>query len=387
MKTTHSREQNAQDRGAQVSVSSDNLVGVNNVNPLSRASPEYFGASLIKLGLDVHAESIRVVRQFDHATPQPAQKFTHAQFLEWAAKQVKLADRVVSCYEAGCFGYVLHRKLVALGIENVVVRPQNWDELGKAVKTDKTDALALCQRLDRYVQGNRKALAVVRVPTPEEEAARWPSRQREQMLRERKRLEAQGRSLLLTQGIRVRGHWWQERNWRALVGLLCPALASTLEITREVLALVHQKVEALTQEMERAAAQSRAKGVGALTAEVLRREMCDWKRFNNRRQVASYTGLCPSVYASGKRMVQGSISKHGNPRVRAALIELAWRLVNWQPSYPPVAKRRDLLLNKKTASGQKKKAIVAIGRHLAIDLWRLATGRCRAEELKLVVAI
>jgi transposase len=365
MKTNHRRSPNSQNRGEPVSVTQVNVV---------------------KLGLDVHADSIRVVRQFDHATPQPAQKFTPAQFLEWAKKQVRLAQQVSSCYEAGPFGYGLHRQLMALGIENLVVRPQNWDELGKQVKTDKTDALALCQRLDRYVQGNHKALAVVRVPTPAQEAARWPSRQREQLLRERKRLEAQGRSLLLTQGLRVKGHWWQQKHWQPLAARLPVALVTTLAITREIVQLVHEKVETLTAALEAAAAPGRAKGVGALTTEVIGREIGDWQRFTNRRQVASYTGLCPSVYASGRRLVNGSITKHGNPRLRAALIELAWRLVNWQPHYPPVARWRVLLLDKKTPAGRKKKAIVAIGRHLAIDLWRLATGRCRAEQLQLVIA-
>ena len=365
MKTNHRRSTNSQDRGEPVSVTQINVV---------------------KLGLDVHADSIRVVRQLDHATPQPAQKFSPAQFLEWAQKQVRLAPQVYSCYEAGPFGYGLHRQLADLGIANLVVRPQNWDELGKQVKTDKTDALALCQRLDRYVQGNRKALAVVRVPTPAEEAARWPSRQREQLLRERKRLEAQGRSLLLTQGLRVKGHWWQQKNWQPLAAQLPVGLATTLAITREIVQLVHEKVETLAAELEAAAAPGWAKGVGALTTEVIGREIGDWQRFTNRRQVASYTGLCPSVYASGRRLVNGSITKHGNPRLRAALIELAWRLVNWQPHYPPVARWRVLLLDKKTPTGRKKKAIVAIGRHLAIDLWRLATGRCRAEQLQLVVA-
>ncbi len=122
-------------------------------------------ANPIKLGIDVHADSYRVVRQIDGATPQPAQKFTPERFLEWAFKQLTLAEKVYSCYEAGPFGYGLHRKLKDLGIENVVVRPQNWDELGKGVKTDKTDALALVQRLDRYVSGNTKAFAVVSAPT------------------------------------------------------------------------------------------------------------------------------------------------------------------------------------------------------------------------------
>ena len=34
----------------------------------------------------------------------------------------------------------------------------------------------------------------------------------------------------------------------------------------------------------------------------------------------------------------GSVSKHGNPRLRAALVELVWRMVRFQPNYGPVKK-------------------------------------------------
>ena len=68
----------------------------------------------IKLGIDVHADSYRIVRQIDSATPQPAQKFTPAEFLKFARKQLGLAEEVHSCYEAGPFGYGLHRELVEL---------------------------------------------------------------------------------------------------------------------------------------------------------------------------------------------------------------------------------------------------------------------------------
>ena len=118
-------------------------------------------AKRIKLGIDVHADSYRVVRQIDDSTPQPAQKFTPDGFLSWAKKQLDQAEEVHSCYEAGPLGYSLHRALEAMGIRNIVIRPQNWDEFKRGVKTDQTDALALVQRLDRYVQGNRHALAVV----------------------------------------------------------------------------------------------------------------------------------------------------------------------------------------------------------------------------------
>jgi len=337
-------------------------------------------AKQIKLGIDVHAESYRVVRQVDHATPQPAQKFTPRAFLVWVQKQREQAEALYTCYEAGPFGYGLHRALSALGIHNVVVRPQNWDELGRGVKTDKTDALALVQRLDRYVQGNRKALAVIRVPTEGEEAARAQSRQREQLRQHRQRLEAQGRSLLLYHGQRVRGRWWSARAWPGVQTLLRPVLAELLGTLRDLIVVVDHQLAQATQRLEQSAPPAPC-GFGALTTEVVRREVGDWHRFQNRRQVASLTGLCPGVHASGGRSRSGPITRHGNPRLRRALVELAWRVIRYQPAYGPVRHWRPKLLG--GSAGARKKAVVAIARHLAIDQWRLATGRATGHTLGL----
>jgi transposase len=62
-----------------------------------------------------------------------------------------------------------------------VVCPQKLDEQNKRVKTDGLDAKALCLKLDRFLQGNRDALAIVRVPSEEEEQVRAIHRQREQL--------------------------------------------------------------------------------------------------------------------------------------------------------------------------------------------------------------
>src|SRR5208337_2607522 len=134
----------------------------------------------IKLGLDVHADSIVVVRIVGHSAPQPAQKFTPAKFREWVQGQLRLAEAVHSCYEAGPFGYGLHRDLAKLGIHNLVVQPVCLDERHTGVNHDQSDAKELALRLDRYVAGNTHAIALVRVPTPEEEQKRAASRQREQ---------------------------------------------------------------------------------------------------------------------------------------------------------------------------------------------------------------
>src|SRR5215471_255628 len=141
----------------------------------------------IKLGVDVHLDRYVVVRIVDGGTSQPPQRFGPDEFLLWVAKQLTLAQKVFSCYEAGPFGYSLHRQLEKLGATNFVVRPRDWDEYGKKVKTDKRDAQQLALALDRYVGGNRDAFCVVRVPSPEEEQRRSISRQRESLQQHKQR--------------------------------------------------------------------------------------------------------------------------------------------------------------------------------------------------------
>jgi len=119
-------------------------------------------------------------------------------------------------YEACGFGFGLQRQLTALGIHCYVVCPQKLDERNKRVKTDGVDAKALCLKLDRFVEGNREARALVRVPTQAEEQKRAIHRQREQLVKARKRLEAQGRSLIVNHGIEPLNKWWERRTFAAL---------------------------------------------------------------------------------------------------------------------------------------------------------------------------
>ena len=335
----------------------------------------------IKLGLDVHADSIVVVRILDQSAPQPAQRFTPAKFREWIQTQVSLAEAVHTCYEAGPFGYGLHRYLVQMGVSNLVVQPVCLDERHKGVNHDKSDAKELALRLDRYVAGNTHALATVRVPTPEEEQKRIESRQREQLRREGQRVAAQGRSLLLTQGYREKRGWWKQARWAQLRLQLPAWLATRLECCRRLLAALNAELATATAALEAAAPARRPRGLGGLTCEQVEREVGDWNRFANRRQVGSYTGLCGGVSASGQSTHLLSITKHGNVRLRTALVELAWRLVVWQRDCVLVKKWWPVLGNPKASRAARKKAIVAVARQMAVDLWRWRTGRVKPEAL------
>jgi len=159
------------------------------------------GRCAIKLGIDVHQDFYVVVEQVGGTNPKPPQRFHKQAFLEWAARLKQSGAEVHAVYEACGFGFMLQRQLSALGIACYVVCPQKLDEQNRRVKTDGLDAKALCLKLDRFVQGNRDALAIVRVPSEQEERSRAIHRQREQLVGARKRLEAQGRSLMVNHGI------------------------------------------------------------------------------------------------------------------------------------------------------------------------------------------
>ena len=58
----------------------------------------------------------------------------------------------------------------------------------------------------------------------------------------------------------------------------------------------------------------------------------DWRHFANRRELAGSLGLVPTPYASGSSEIEQGISKVGNRRVRALLVELAWSWVRLQPA-------------------------------------------------------
>ena len=172
--------------------------------------------AVIKLGIDVHQDYYVVVKQEGGTNPKPAQRFRKETFLHWAAKLKKEGKEVHAVYEACGFGFGLQRQLAALGIQCHVVCPQKLDERNKRVKTDGLDAKALCLKLDRFVQGNGDALALVRVPTEAEEQKRAIHRQREQLVKTRKRLEAQGRSLLVNHGMEPLSNWWKARTFAQL---------------------------------------------------------------------------------------------------------------------------------------------------------------------------
>ena len=134
----------------------------------AKAKPE-----VIKLGLDLHARQVTECRQLDGSTPKPAQKWDPSNLLNQVEEWVKAGIKVYSCYEAGACGYWYHRELIKCGAVNFVVAPRPLEnQRSKHQKTDRLDARALLDNLESYLRGNRHAITIVAVPSPEQEQQR-----------------------------------------------------------------------------------------------------------------------------------------------------------------------------------------------------------------------
>jgi len=306
-----------------------------------------------------------------------------------AAASLGQPAAVVCCFEAGRDGFWLHRILLAHDIDSHVIEPTSIlvNRRARRAKTDRLDAEGMIRVLAAYLGGDRQACSMVRVPSPEEEDAKRPHREREHLVQERTRYENRILALLATQGIRQRPslRTWQ-RDLAALrtgdgrplprllsreIDRLRRRLVLTMELIRELDAERSAALEGAPEDTasRKIASLCRIRGVGENFAAVLVREVL-YRSFVNRKQIASYVGLTPMPYQSGSTDRDRRIGRSGNPRARTTLVQLAWLWLRYQPGSALAMWFRERV---GTLAGRTRRiAIVAMARKLLIALWRYA---------------
>lgn len=336
---------------------------------------------VIKLGLDVHLDFIMVVVQRGHGALQSPRKFTPAQLVAQVVQWVAQGVQVVCVQESCGFGFTLHRELVAAGAQSFLITPI---ALNGPRKTDKLDARALCQRLSRWLDGDKDELSPIRIPSLAEQHKRDGTRRRKFLGRLIRMLANRGHGQVAEyQHVKLPSHWWGPRNWKKLTALDAWVLEQLHHLRQLILQLQAQLQTLEAELIARVQNQPRPKALGELTLVTLDGEVCDWGRFFNRKQIGSYTGCCPGEHSSGSKRRLGSIDRLGNGRVRTLLVEAVHRFLRWQPGWKSAQRFRARLTEGKAL---KKKIIVALARLLAIDLWRWRTGRATFADLGWVAA-
>lgn len=301
-----------------------------------------------------------------------------------AARALRKRPGVVSCYEAGYDGFWLHRRLLAAGIENVVIDPASLavERRARPAKTDRIDGERMIRALMAWRRGEPRVMRIVRVPSPEQEDARRRTRERERLIKEHtahiNRIKGLLRTLGLAAGAPGHRDWpvWlaRQRDWQ---GNPVPAqLRVELEREQARLMLVGEQIKALGKEPARpetAAASTQLAqfhGIGPVIAGTLAGELF-WKDFKNRREVGGYIGLAPSPWHSGGVARDQGISKAGNRRVRHVAIELAWLWLRHQPKSALSHWFRERVGDQR--GRVRRIAIVALARKLVVALWRYLT--------------
>jgi transposase len=291
---------------------------------------------------------------------------------------------VHSCYEAGRDGWWLQRWLKEQGIDSIVVDSSSIEVHRRArrAKTDRLDGDKLLAMLLRYHGGETRIWSVVHEPTLEQEDARRVHRELQRLKSERTAHTNRIGELLVLHNLRP-GHvcgsdwkaWWSEHQdqvpplLRAEIVRECERLEL---VKKQILAIDRQRRRELAERAQPAVARLVAlRAIGMRSAWILAKELFEWRHFANRRELAGSAGLTPTPYNSGGSQIEQGISKAGNKRVRALLVELSWMWLRLQPD-------SDLThwFNRRFAAGGKRMrrvGIVALARRLLIALWRFFT--------------
>jgi transposase len=307
-----------------------------------------------------------------------------------AAKAGRTITRIAVAYEAGRDGFWLARWLRARGIEAYVIHPTSVavSREHRRAKTDRLDTELLKRAFLGWLRGEPDHCSMAAIPSLQEEDAKRPTRERENLVGERTRIVNRMKACLVRFGIRAFKPTLRKAPER-LNGLCTPEgeplppntlaeLRRDMTRLRFIIDQINEIEVARLQRLEQAPAEgphamvrllARVIGVGIETADMLVHEILS-RNLRDRRAVARYAGLTGAPDESGSKRREKGLTKAGNARVRRGMIQLAWRFLLHQ---------RDSALAQwyraqtESAGKKRKTMIVALARKLLIALWRLVT--------------
>lgn len=325
------------------------------MNTQTTATPKLF------IGMDVHKKSWTShfkTDLFDFKTvtmpPDPERLYSYVE-------EHFSGHEVTCCYEAGCCGYWIARKLQQHGWNVLVVNPADVPRTNKQdwQKTDKTDCRHLCDQLKKGdVHG-------IYIPSEQQEQLRSLFRRRVHLVEQLRTIKSHIKSQLLYYGISLpeafdNPTWSQEmKEWISKLVWQYETAAKTMQSRLKHLDFIWYETLEISNELRAYCRRHYKKdyyllksipGIGGIIAAGILAELGDLRRFERLDELASLVGLVPGIYKSSDRSICLGLSRRSNRYLRSLLVEATW-----------VAVRIDMIMQayyRKHAHKEPNKAII-----------------------------
>ena len=338
-----------------------------------------FSGMNIYAGIDVHKKSWSVTLLADEQEHKTFNQPPSADVLHAYLNKHFPGAQYYSAYEAGFSGYGHHRRLVELGIDNLVINPADvpTTDKDKAGKNDKVDSRKIAKGL------RNGSLMGIHIFDQAGQDLRSFARMRHNMQKDLRRAKQRIKVFLNFNTITIPIEL-DDDNWsKAFEEWLAHQVKFSTENARTAFGFMLSNYHYQKQQVRQISKELRAHfrkyykqdyyllrtipGIGplsaiamvaiAMVAIAIISELGDINRFANINKLSSYVGLLPLTSNSGETERVGGMSCRCNNYLRTILVEASWQAIRKDPAM--------LLYYKKyAAKGNGKRAIIKVAAKL-----------------------
>lgn len=252
------------------------------------------------------------------------------------------------------------------GVDLHVVHPNEvkWIAESGGKKTDKVDA----KKLAELARGDLLPRKVHLVEGPTR-AMRELVSARTKLMQERVSLINTLRGYIKQEGVRLSEKFFGQEDWEKQLAekKLSSTLKTIITAYRPAIEALNASEAELVERLkqlgdERTDLLETIPSIGVIASRTVVSALDDAKRFDNRKCVANYGALTPTVFQTGNEIHLGRINRDGRQEVRRVMLQCAHILVRMKsPASRPL---REFVLRVERQTGSKKKAVVALARKL-----------------------
>jgi transposase len=296
------------------------------------------------VGIDVHQKSWTVTIRSEKLLIKTFSMNPSVMELAKYMKESYPGGIYFSVYEAGYFGYSIHREFIEYGFINIIASPTEipGSEKEKTIKSDPTDSRKLSRELEN------QSLKGIYIPDVFHQELRSLVRTRYQLTKKQTRIKNQIKSYLTFYGHKYPENF-QTKHWSGRFIEYLQGLKFEYELGKEQLDIYLEELKSLRTLLVRIIKMLReysrkynisdtikilssVPGVGFVTAISIYTEVIDIKRFPDLDNLASFVGLIPTIISSAKKSHNLGLKYQHNRYLRNLLIESSWIAIRKDPA-------------------------------------------------------